>query len=1108
MAAIAALLLVGACGGGDKASEVSLEELQAGFQSPPQEARARVWWHWMGNDVTKSGIKKDFEWFRRVGIAGFHQFNLGGSEGEVVYQSDAWKDRMAYAARLADSLGLEMGVPSSPGFSATAGPWVPPEDGMKKIVWRTVEVSGGAQVDITLPESFKTIGAFQNGEAAGRSFDETVPETGGEIAVIAVRLPDGQASPLDAKISSSGGGFTVEMLTDNDVRDGAILPPGKDGFAWIQYEFPQPTSVSAITTVGLQGGGFGGFPGPRAQPANSLESSDDGKVWAKVCDVAGGSPQGTFSVPETTAKYFRLKVMNPAPRPRGGMFAGVAGLSGMGFGGGSPQAAPAGTMISEFVLWPGGRVNRAEDKAGFSAVSGLADAPTQASAAAFPTVDDVLDISDCVDADGNLSWDAPAGRWRIYRFAWSLTGEVNHPAPENGEGLEVDKMDRQAYSRYIHTYLDLYREAVGDYIGGKGIQHLLCDSYEAENENWTPAMFEEFEGLRGYDLHKWLPVLAGEVIGSPEQSDAFLHDWRQTIGDLVARSYSDLTEIIRNDYGMQGGYYESHEGGRAYVVDGMDVKRTAAVPMGAMWVESPWLPKGPDGKVNRTNQEADLRESASVAHIYGQNIVAAESMTTWGDRLQYQYAPVDLKETADQELANGVNRFYVHLSAHQAQETVPGIGMGDVIGQWFNRHETWAEMAGAWVDYISRSSYLLSRGRNVADVLYYYGEDSNVTALFSRGSGIPAGWQWDYCNPTALKEEIALTKDGTLRAATGGTEYKVLFMDRNMDYMSVEVLRKIAALAKGGAVIAGVRPKHPASLIDSREEFDSLVSEIWDSGRGNVHETVDLAEVFEAEGIRQDVNIPSDFRYLHRDCGDVQVYWVNKPSSDYVSTTLSFRVSGLRPQLWHPETGAMEDVSYRMADGRTEVTLDLVPNDAVFVVFAGKGEAQYGKPATTDTQLLTIDTPWTVRFQGGRGAPAEATFGQLKSLSESDVFGIKYFSGVATYCNTFSAQPDGGRLILGLGEVQRMAEVYVNGTYCGTAWKEPYDVDITDAVKEGDNTLEIKVANLWVNRLVGDNQPDAPERICLTPGVERIYPADYPLQRSGLIGPVCITVRK
>jgi len=140
-------------------------------------------------------------------------------------------------------------------------------------------------------------------------------------------------------------------------------------------------------------------------------------------------------------------------------------------------------------------------------------------------------------------------------------------------------------------------------------------------------------------------------------------------------------------------YSESHEDRRAFIADGMDVKRTAAIPMSAMW-----MPKfnGDDQAVYM----ADIRESASVAHIYGQNIAAAESFTASGTGgAAYSYAPENLKPTADLELACGLNRFVIHTSVHQPLDSkIPGPGLASV-GQWFTRHETWAEQAKAWTDY-------------------------------------------------------------------------------------------------------------------------------------------------------------------------------------------------------------------------------------------------------------------------------------------------------------------------------------------------------------------------------------------------------------------------
>ena len=1100
------LLLPAGCGKavaayGEKESQASLASLQEGWNDPPQAARTRVWWHWMDGNVTPEGLQKDLEWMKRIGLGGVHQFDAAMSvapvvEKRVVYLSKDWEDAFAHAVRVADSLGLEFTVASAPGWSSTGGPWVEPQDAMKRLVWRTVSVEGGGPVDVAFPAPFNHSGAFQNGAMAGRGSGRDV-EWYEDVSVIAVKLPEGRksAAELGAVLTSSGGKFTIAELTDGDIRNGCMLPADeKNGFAWIQYAFPEPVTVRSLTMVGLPGGGFPGQGG--GAPTTSLECSDDGVRFTKVCDLRGGSmAQATLSIPETTARYFRVRIANPRP-PQGGMF----GMGGPDMGPGRAPQAPRGTSIAEFELFPYTRVHRFEDKAGFSSAGDLMAMPTPASDEAFPQPEDVLDVTEYFK-NGCLAWNAPAGRWRIYRFGYALTGKQNHPAPPEATGLEVDKLDPVAWTKYFRTFFDKYKKAAGGLMGEHGVQYVLTDSYEAENETWTPAMYEEFKTRRGYDLKSWMPVLAGEVIGSPERSDAFLFDWRATLGDLISDNYTLLSEIAKKEYGMLGRYTESHEAGRAYVGDGMDLKATAEVPMGAMWTDASWLAHTPDGGVDRSPYNADDKESASVAHIYGQNIAAAESFTATGQGgAAYSFHPGNLKFLADIELSNGINRFVIHESAAQPDDVhVPGMSLGG-IGQWFNRHETWAELATVWADYMARSCFMLQAGKNVADILWYYGEDSCVTTEFGhKAVSVPAGYQWDYCSPNALIKEFS-AKDGEL-VARSGVRYKILYMDRNVDYMSLPVLRQIATLAKAGVWIGGAKPKHPASLSDDPAEFERLVSEVWGGKYKNVVEASSLDEVIRAAGIQPDASIPEDMRFLHRSLPSAEVYWVNKPSMEYATVPVSFRVAGLKPQVWHPDTGVIEEASWRIVDGRTVVDLPMVPDDAVFVVFAGRASGSQTLPARTEQTLLTVGGPWQVSFQERRGAPASAVFDRLQSYTELSEPGIKYFSGIATYTNTLQAPKTSGQVFLDLGNVQNLAEVYVNGTFCGTAWKEPYRVDVSDALHEGENSLEIRVANTWPNRLIGDQQPGVTP---VTYTDSRPYRAGDPLRAGGLLGPVSL----
>ena len=288
-----------------------------------------------------------------------------------------------------------------------------------------------------------------------------------------------------------------------------------------------------------------------------------------------------------------------------------------------------------------------------------------------------------MSADGKLDWTPPPGTWVVVRLGYSLLGITNHPATPEATGLEVDKLNHTYVKNYFEKYLESYKETVGpDLIGSKGIHYVVNDSWEAGSQNWTDDMMAQFKRRRGYDPTSWLPVLTGQVVESAAASDRFLWDFRKTIADLIADEHYGQLEATLHEWHM-GHYGESHESGRAFVADGMEVKKFNEVPMSAMWTQTPGV------NHEQYDYNADDRESASVAHIYGQNLAAAESMTAAA--APWAWSPATLKPTADQEFLNGINRFMIHESAHQPLVgKAPGMTLGP-FGQWFNRNETWAD---------------------------------------------------------------------------------------------------------------------------------------------------------------------------------------------------------------------------------------------------------------------------------------------------------------------------------------------------------------------------------------------------------------------------------
>lgn len=1113
-AALLAASLLGSTMIGDTAFGEQPASLEEGFRDPPNAARPRVWWHWMNGNVTEEGIRLDLEWMKRIGIGGLQNFDAylltpQVVEKRLVYMDPDWRKAFRHAASLADRLGLEFAIASSPGWSETGGPWVRPEQGVKKFVWSETLVAGGRRFAGVLAKPPTVSGPFQDlpaeKELVATDTGEASPEHYADAAIVAYRLAE--ADLPRATISASGGAIDAAALTDGRQATLVEIPAGTAASpAWLRADYAGPQTISAAS-LGLK---IAPSLMGAAIPAAHLEASDDGVTFRPIATFPEGDvPQQTISFAPVTARSFRIRF---------GPFTQAEGLTRLGSTPGAviiPFGAPADRSkirVSEFVLSAAARVNRFEQKAGFGIVPdyyALA-APAGAGGRAVPK-GDVIDLTGKLAPDGRLDWTPPAGRWKVLRFGYSLTGKRNHPATAEATGLEVDKLDRAAVRDYIETYLDRYVQAAGaELLGKRGVNALLNDSIEVGAMNWTGNMIAEFRKRRGYDPMPWLPVLAGVVVGSAERSDAFLYDFRATIGDLLADShYGQIAESAHRRGLIH--YAEALEYGRPSLGDDMAIRRHADIPMAAMWTY-------PSGGAPKPAYQADMRGAASVAHVYGQNLVAAESLTAAFS--PWAFAPSDLKPMIDMEFALGVNRPVIHTSVHQPVEKKPGLSLA-IFGQYFNRHESWAEQAKPWVDYMARSAFMLQQGRYFADVAYFYGEEAPLTGLFGTRpiTDAPEGHGYDFVNADVLLNQFTV-ENGMLVTRAGAT-YRLLYLGGSSARMTLPVLRRLAALVEAGAVVVGSRPLGSPSLADdgaeARAEFAALADRLWSGaavGKGRVIAGQDVGAALRTIGLARDFDYrkpapDSQLMFVHRKLDDGEVYFVTNRQARAETIEARFRVTGKRPEIWRAETGEAEPVSYRIEDGRTVVPLALKANDAVFVVFRKPAETPAATVAAPAYQsIATIAGPWSVRFEPGRGAPAGATLDRLASLSENADAGIRYFSGTATYANSFDLPrgvAKGAPLWLDLGSVGDLAEVTVNGQPLGTAWLAPYRVDIGKAVKPGRNSIEVRVTNLWVNRLIGDAQPGA-AKVGFT--TLPTYRPDAPLRPAGLIGPVTLVMQK
>lgn len=1092
-------------------AEPSLEQQ---FQDPPQSARPRVWWHWMNGNVTKDGIAKDMAWMKRVGIGGLQNFDAALQTPQVVkdrlvYMHPEWKDAFRFAAHEADRLGLELAIAASPGWSETGGPWVQPQDGLKKLVWSESTIVGGKPFKGTLPPLPGTTGPFQTArnapsieEIMGGTKAPEPPAYHADVRVLAFPVAAAAAAAVPVVTGPDDKPVDTAALWDGDL-DSSLVIPRKGSNTALTFTYAKPETIASASV--FMPGAANAFMGPNITPR--LETSADGKEWRTVAEIPSGSVPATVSFAPVTSRWFRV-VFGPGKGLGVQLGAMAPGVDLGPLGSGLAMPTTPTIKIADLRLIPEARIDRFESKAGFEVEPDYYALSKDVPEAAGIAPGSVIDITNKFKADGTLDWTPPKGTWRVLRLGYSLLGTTNHPAPVEATGLEVDKFDGDAVKRYLDHYIGMYKDAAGaDMVGKHGVRAILTDSIEVGAANWTPRMVERFKALRGYDPTPWLPALTGVIVGSRAESDKFLYDYRRTLADLMSSDHYGVVAKVAHDNGLIV-YGEALEDRRPSLGDDMSMRSHADVPMSAMWTHD--RKDGP-----RPSYLADIKGAASVAHIYGQNLVAAESMTAFMS--PWAFGPADLKRVIDLEFVTGVNRPVVHTSVHQpVDDKKPGFSLW-IFGQYFNRHDAWAELAKPWVDYMARNSLMLQQGRNLADVGYVYGEEAPLTGLYGwkKIADAPSANAYDFVSNDALM--TALVNDGDELVAPGGARYKALYLGGSSRKMTLATLRKLAALVEGGATLVGVKPEGNPSRADDAAEYGALVAKLWPGGdQASVGKGRVIASTA-IDGALAKIGVAPDFRFtggsdkaeipfIHRRLNDGDSYFINNRSNAPQKIEAHFRVTGKTPELWHAETGTSELVSYTIANGETVVPLDLAIDDAVHVVFrkpASASQLTVTKPQSA--VVASLDAPWTVHFEAGRGAPESATLAKLAPLDQNADPGIKYFSGIATYEQDFKA-PKGWKpgqpLWIDLGEAREVAEVSVNGKFAGWSWHAPYRLDIGGQMAKGKNHVTIRVANLWVNRMIGDAQPGATKLTWFTgPG----YRKDAPLRRSGLIGPVTLS---
>ena len=762
----------------------------------------------------------------------------------------------------------------------------------------------------------------------------------------------------------------------------------------------------------------------------------------------------------------------------------------------------------------------------------------------------IINVTSYLKSDGTLEWSVPEGNWTIIRFGMRNNGAVTRPAPYPGIGFECDKFDTTAFKNHFDAFIGKLFSVSNFKRASKegGLFRLHMDSWEMGAQNWSDNFREEFKNRKGYDLLSFLPVYAGQIVGSEEISERFLWDMRVTAQELILENHAEYIKKLGQQYGL-GLSIEPYD--MTPCAD-LDLGAVADVPSCEFWLKGYGF-----------NSSFSCIEATSIAHVKGKPIVAAEAFTA-DSREGYAAYPGFLKNQGDWAFAAGINQFIYHTFVHKAlgEHLRPGMTMGPYGVHW-DRGQTWWSMVSDYHKYISRCSFVLQQGQTVADILYLTPEGAPHVfrpphSAMEGNDTIPdrKEYNFDGCSPQMLSE--ASVKNHKI-VFPGGASYQLLVMPIQKT-MTPNLLAKIEELISTGANVIGIPPSKSPSLINYPKcdtEIKKNAEKIWGKtlspeeitiqnyGKGKIYWGGDLSHSSDNElypgyeavaSILKEMGVAEDFkssngkiRYTHKKLKDGDIYFIANRTSDTFQTNCNFRVTEGSIELWDPLTGEIREISqYKREKNHTIVPINFNAFQSYFIVFDKNRKTPQSKSNSNFDKLVPlqqIEGEWNVSFDPSWGGPEEAVFPSLSDWSKNEDEGIKYYSGTAIYRKkfNFNSNLNERKFYLHLGEVKNIARVKLNGKDLGVIWTAPWQVEITNALVEGANHLEIEVANLWINRLIGDEHfPDDgikngkwPEWLVnktprptkrFTFSTYKFYTKDSPLVKSGLLGPVQLLI--
>ncbi|KGE14939.1 glycosyl hydrolase [Sphingobacterium deserti] len=1086
-----------------------------------EQAKPWVVWYFMHASYSKEGITADLQAMAANNIAGAYFTPIKAKTNPPLFEpasetlTPEWWEMFRHIVSEAKKYNIKIAMFPNDGFATAGGPWITPEKSMQKIVAADTVVSsnGKKKLRVQLPQPERNEGYYE------------------DIQLYAIAQPQTYKNSFThpPKVSSSYDEDLQRLVSKGNDKHFATSQPG-----WIQYEFKEPFAANALK-IEWKASNY---------QANRLKIliSDDGKSFRPLVQLQAPRmgwldwDNGvTHTLPHTKAKFYRF-VYDPKGSEPGAEDLDVAKWK--------PSLKLLGITLSEEA-----KINQIESKTAEIWRVSLPTAGTEIPDKNIIHQQDIR-VLNSPSKSGMIDLDLPKGSWKILRIGHTSTGHKNETAGA-AKGLECDKLDADVVAFQFEQWYGKAKKAVEPNLSKEVLTVFHIDSWESGSQNWTRRMAEEFKKRRGYSLDKYMPVLAGYVLHSAEASESFLHDYRETIAELLLEKGFKTLKQMCDKYEVE---FTAETTAPVMASDGLSHFSLTDRTMGEFWFRSP-----------SHDKPNDVLDAVSGAHIYGKNVVMSEAFTQI--RMEWDEHPRLLKPVQDLNYALGVNNLAYHVYVHNPwMDRKPGMTL-DGIGTYFQRDQIWWKPGKAWVDYAIRTQQLLQQGKPVKDVAVFIGEEvprrailpdrlvgvlpgiigadrvsrtaeklanegqplqkiasvSTSANMYSTMDWIDPlrGYAYDSFNPHALLA-YAKVRDGAVQFADH-IAYKILvvpgkhLLNPNPEASSLAVLSKFASLIDEGATILfETKPTKSIGHLSSSDSsaFQALLNQLFNGmtnengmltktiGKGKIHLGAYKAADFNPLGIAEDLIIDdkktTSIAWNHRRFAGTDSYFLSNQDSVSRKAVLSFRTNASHVYLYDAVNDELNAIPAQRKGQRTEATVDFAPHQALFVLLS---EADVRLPNWKIQRTETVKGDWTLQLEGQEDNKINQKTPAFWTESTTDE--VRYHAGKGTYALHFkqTGSSKGQRVALQLDDVEGMAEVVLNGKPVGVIWAKPYEIDVTDFLQNGSNRLEISVYHTWGNRFGYEASGKAKEKIMQTTATPKFL---KPLQPAGLSGNVAL----